>query len=82
MPPFTDKKLNRATLARQLLLERSRLSVGPAVERLCAMQAQWPPAPYVGLWSRLENFHLDQLTRALEQKRVTRSTLFRTMVRS
>ena len=80
MPPFTDKELNRATLARQLLLERSRLSVAAAVERLGAMQAQWPPAPYIGLWSRLENFRLDQLSRALERKRVTRSTLFRMTV--
>ena len=80
MPPFTVRALSRATLARQLLLERARLSVPAAVERLGAMQAQWPPAPYVGLWSRLESFHHDQLTRALERRRVTRSTLFRMTV--
>lgn len=80
MPPFTVRALNRATLARQLLLERSRHSVPAAVERIGAMQAQWPPAPYVGLWSRLENFRHDQLTGALERRRVTRSTLFRMTV--
>jgi hypothetical protein len=80
LPPFTARSLSRATLARQLLLERSRLSVPAAVERLCAMQAQWPPAPYIGLWSRLEGFRLEQLTGALERKRVTRSTLFRMTV--
>jgi hypothetical protein len=80
LPPFTARALNRATLARQLLLERSRLPVSAAVERLGAMQAQWPPAPYVGLWSRLEGFRHEQLTRALERKRVTRSTLFRMTV--
>jgi winged helix DNA-binding protein len=78
--PFTARELNRATLARQLLLERSRLSVPAAVERLGAMQAQWPPAPYIGLWTRLESFRLEQLTAALELKRVTRSTLFRMTV--
>jgi winged helix DNA-binding protein len=78
--PFTARELNRATLARQLLLERSRLSAPAAVERLGAMQAQWPPAPYIGLWTRLESFRLEQLTAALELKRVTRSTLFRMTV--
>ena len=80
MPPFTGRALNRATLSRQLLLERSPLSVPAAVERLGAMQAQDAKAPYVGLWSRLEGFRLEQLTGALERKRVTRSTLFRMTV--
>jgi hypothetical protein len=78
--PFTRRELNRATLARQLLLERSRLSVPKAVERLAAMQAQAPNAPYVGLWSRLESFDRSKLTRALERRQVTRSTLFRITV--
>ena len=80
MPPFTSRALNRATLARQLLLRRSRVAVPKAVDRLCAMQAQAPNAPYVGLWSRLENFDRAQLTRALERRQVTRSTLFRVTV--
>jgi hypothetical protein len=77
---FTTRELNRATLARQLLLERSRLSVPKAVERVAAMQAQAPNSPYVGLWSRLEGFDRPKLTRALERRRVTRSTLFRITV--
>ena len=77
---LTQRELNRATLARQLLLERSRLSVPKAVGRLCAMQAQAPNAPYIGLWSRLEGFSRESLTRALERRQVTRSTLFRTTV--
>lgn len=80
LPPFTSKALNRATLARQLLLRRSRVSVPKAVDLLCAMQAQAPNAPYIGLWSRLENFDQAKLTRALEQREVTRSTLFRATV--
>jgi winged helix DNA-binding protein len=63
-----------------LLLERVRLSVPKAVERLCALQAQWPRSPYIGLWSRLERFERAKLDRALEQRQVTRSTLFRVTV--
>jgi hypothetical protein len=80
LPPFTLRQLNRATLARQLLLRRSRLSVPKAVDRLCALQAQSPNAPYIALWSRLEAFEKDRLTRALERRFVTRSTLFRMTV--
>jgi Winged helix DNA-binding domain len=74
---LTLRELNRALLERQLLLQRRRLSVQRAVERLCALQAQYSPSPYIALWSRLEGFTKEQLTRALEQKRVVRSSLFR-----
>jgi uncharacterized protein YcaQ len=74
---FTLRELNRATLARQLLLNRARLPVPRAVERLCAMQAQSAPEAYIGLWSRLAGFTRAKLTRALEQRQVVRATLFR-----
>src|ERR671935_1022305 len=74
---LTLRELNRALLARQLLLERRRLSVPRAVERLCALQAQYSPSPYIALWSRLVGFRKEQLTRALEQRRVVKATLFR-----
>jgi hypothetical protein len=71
------RELNRALLARQLLLERRKLSVQAAVERICAIQAQWPQSPYIALWTRLVGFRKEQLTRALEEKRVVKSQLFR-----
>lgn len=74
---LTLRELNRALLARQLLLERRKLGVQQAIEKLCAIQAQWPQSPYIALWTRLDGFRKEQLTRALEQHRVVKSTLFR-----
>ena len=62
---MTLRELNRTLLQRQLLLRRSRLSPAKAVERLVALQAQYAPSPYVALWSRLEGFRKEQLTRGL-----------------
>jgi hypothetical protein len=64
-------------LARQLLLERARLGVVPAIERLAALQAQWAPSPYVALWSRLRDFRREQLWSAIERHRVIRARLMR-----
>jgi len=58
-------ELNRTLLARQLLLERKRIPVVKAVERLVALQAQYAPSPYVALWSRVEGFRKERLTNAL-----------------
>ena len=60
-----------------MLLKRKRLSVQEAVERLCALQAQYSLSPYIALWSRLTGFQREQLTRALEEREVVKSTLFR-----
>ena len=75
---LTLRELNRATLARQLLLERRRLSVTRAVEQLGGVQAQWPPSPYLGLWSRVENFRAEHLVRAIARRHVVKATLMRT----
>jgi hypothetical protein len=71
------RDLNRATLARQLLLERRKLAPGAAIERLVGMQAQWPPAPYVGLWTRLEGFRRAALERAVQRGDVLKPTVMR-----
>ena len=74
---LTLRELNRATLARQMLLDRELLSVRDAVERLVGLQAQLPNPPYIGLWTRLRDFQRDDLTRLLEQREVVRATLMR-----
>ena len=77
MKPLTLRELNRATLARQLLLERVPLDVPAAVHRLGALQAQRPRAPYVALAARLEGFEREDLSRALHDRTVVRATLMR-----
>jgi hypothetical protein len=74
---LTVRELNRATLARQLLLQRRRLSVTAALERLAGLQAQWAPAPYVGLWTRVEGFRREALERALSREQAVRAVLMR-----
>lgn len=71
------RALNRATLARQLLLARSPLSPVEAVHRLFAMQAQLARPPFIGLWSRLEGFEREHLTRAVHARELVRATHLR-----
>ena len=74
---LTLRELSRATLARQLLLERKRLSPTAVIERLVGMQAQWPPAPYVGIWTRTTSFRREALERALANRTVVKATVMR-----
>lgn len=75
---LTTRELNRALLARQLLLRRHNLGATQAIERVGALQAQWPPSPYLALWSRLDGFRKEGLSRAVERRRVVKATLMRT----
>lgn len=77
MHTLTRRALNRATLARQMLLVREPLSPLHAIERLVAMQAQWPRPPFVGLWSRLEGFARTDLAALVHDRQVVRATFVR-----
>jgi hypothetical protein len=74
------RALNRATLARQFLLERTGASVLDAVGHLCGLQAQEPQEPFVGLWSRVRGFDPSELSRLLERRAVVRLHLMRRTV--
>jgi hypothetical protein len=74
---LTRRQLNRATLARQLLLERAKLTIVAAVARLGGLQAQEPRPPYLGLWTRLDGFRRTDLHRALHQRTLVRATAWR-----
>ncbi|TYK42819.1 winged helix DNA-binding domain-containing protein [Actinomadura decatromicini] len=71
------RALNRATLARQLLLAREAVSVAEAVGRLCGMQAQEPKPPFLGLWTRLDGFAASDLHAALHDRSLVRATMMR-----
>jgi len=74
---LSDRALNRATLARQLLLDRSPLDPLSAIEHLVGLQAQVPANPHVALWSRLDGFTTDQLDALLLDRRFVRSAALR-----
>jgi hypothetical protein len=74
---LTRRRLNRATLARQMLLQRERVPAVEAVERLCGMQSQEPRPPFPGLWTRLLGFCRQDLHRALHDRTIVRGTLMR-----
>ena len=74
---LTRRELNRALLARQLLLERAVMPLPRAVERLAGLQAQYTPSPYLTLLARLDGFARDALTTALERRRLVKALLMR-----
>jgi uncharacterized protein YcaQ len=74
------RTLNRALLARQLLLTRHRMAVLDAIGQLVGMQAQAPTPPYFGLWSRLAGFDPAELSELLVARRVARASLMRATI--
>jgi hypothetical protein len=74
---LSEAQLNRATLARQLLLGREQVGVPAAVRRVVALQAQEPPSPYVALWNRIEGFDGSALDEAFIDRSVVKATSIR-----
>jgi hypothetical protein len=79
-PVLSQRALNRATLARQMLLEREQRTAESTIETLVGMQAQLPNAPYVALWSRLVDFQPDELSRLVEERKAVRITFLRATI--
>jgi Winged helix DNA-binding domain len=77
---LSRRELNRAVLARQLLLERARSPIPRTLERIGGLQAQYAPSMYIGLWSRIDGFERNSLTRALERRSVVQATLMRSTI--
>jgi Winged helix DNA-binding domain len=76
-PVLGARELNRALLARNLLLERSPRPVTDAVEHLVGLQAQEPQEPYVGLFSRLRDLDPAEPSRLLEERVLVRTLMMR-----
>lgn len=71
------RQLNRATLARQGLLERRRASVAQVVRDVGGLQAQLPAPPTIGLWSRIEGYRRELLVDAVRSGQLVRGTTLR-----
>jgi hypothetical protein len=77
---LSKRALNRALLARQLLLQRSTLPAIDAIEHLGGLQSQAPNPPYIGLWTRLEDFRHDDLFSLIVDRQAVRIALMRSTI--
>jgi hypothetical protein len=77
---LSQRALNRALLARQLLLRREARSPLATIEHLVGMQAQEPDDPYIALWSRLEEFRPEALSTLIAERQAVRAPLLRTTI--
>jgi hypothetical protein len=79
-PLISRQALNRALLARQMLLTRESISALAAIERLAGIQSQAPNPAYFGLWSRLQDFRHDELARLISEREAVRLSLMRSTI--
>jgi hypothetical protein len=77
---LSNRALNRATLERQLLLERATMPAVDAVSHLVGLQAQVPGDPYIALWSRLEGFTPDDVAQPLVDRKLVRIVAMRATI--
>jgi hypothetical protein len=77
---LSQRALNRALLARQLLLARQERSAAATIEHLVGLQAQVPGNPYIALWSRLKGFQPEELSRLIAGRHAVRTSLMRATI--
>jgi hypothetical protein len=77
---LTARELNRALLARQHLLRRSKASLPAMLESVGGLQMQYAPSGYIGCWSRLRDVTRSRITRALERRQIVQATLLRSTI--
>jgi hypothetical protein len=77
---LSPRALNRATLARQMLLRREKLKPRVAIERLLCLQAQIARPPFLALWSRLDPFRREDLIAPIDKRELVRSTMMRATI--
>jgi hypothetical protein len=75
---LTRRELTAALAARQLLIERARLSPAEAIRRLTPLQGQDSPAPYIALAARVDGFARGDLEAAISAREVVKTTIMRT----
>jgi Winged helix DNA-binding domain len=74
---LSQRELNRALLARQLLIERRQLTASAAIARVTGLQAQASVPPFVGLWTRLAGFRESELQELIDRREIVRATMMR-----
>ena len=77
---LTQREFNRALLARQGLIDGHRGRVPAVLDKIGGIQAQYAPAMYVGLWSRMQSLGRSEVTRALERRTAVQGTLLRSTI--
>ena len=77
---LSRRALGRATLARQLLLDRDPRPVAEALEHLVGLQAQVPLVPHLALWDRLAGYDPGELDSLMTSRQVVRTQLMRTTI--
>jgi Winged helix DNA-binding domain len=80
MGRLSTRQLNRATLARQFLLDRTDRSVPDAVAALVGLQAQTPHTWYVGVFSRIRDCRPQDVAALLVDRRLVRIVLMRSTI--
>ena len=79
-PTLGTRALNRALLARQLLLERSSGTIEDVVEQVGGLQTQQARSGYIGAWTRLAGLRVADYTAALNERRLVQGWLMRVTI--